>query len=127
MPVLHLRPPCEQIVRYVLPAFRSLIAKELSEKYGLSQVVIADNLGITQAAVSHYLYSKRGKKKIQQLQSLPEVREMANEVAKEMADGEASNQDATAKFCKFCALIMKNETRNEPLKKMWSTLEDRGT
>ena len=33
-----MRPPCELVVRYVLPTFRSLVAKELIEKYDLSQV-----------------------------------------------------------------------------------------
>ena len=108
-----MRPPCELIVRYVLPAFRSLLAKELSAKYKLSQVVIADNLGITQAAVSHYLYSKRGNKKIQQLQSLSEVRSMASEVAEKIASGEISKQEAMLKFCKLCAIIRKNGTLNK--------------
>lgn len=122
-----LRPPCEIIVRYVLPAFRSLLAKELSEKYKLSQVTIADNLDITQAAVSHYLYSKRGNKKIQQLQSLFEVRSVAGEVANKMASGKISKEDAVRKFCKLCTSIRKNGTFNQLQEEASGAPEDCGS
>ncbi len=36
-----MRPPCEIVVRYVLPTFRSLVAKELIEKYSMSQQAAA--------------------------------------------------------------------------------------
>lgn len=52
---------CERVVNDVLPAVRSLIAKDLQEK-GYSQTEIADLLHITQPAVSQYLSASRGKK-----------------------------------------------------------------
>jgi len=42
------------MVRYFLPAFRVLVAKELVRK-GVSQGRAARLLGVTQAAVSQYL------------------------------------------------------------------------
>jgi len=97
-----MRPPCEVIVRYILPAFRSMIAKELKEKYHLTQTAAAEKLGTTQAAISYYLYSKRGKKHIVQLEAVPGVREAASKVTKEIVEEGLSPIDAITMFCKLC-------------------------
>ena len=97
-----MRPPCEIIVRSILPAFRSLIARELIEKYNLTQASAAEKLGTTQAAISHYLYSKRGKKYIEQLEAIPEIRSVASEVAKGLMHNEVIPIDAITKFCTLC-------------------------
>lgn len=52
-------PPCQAMVRYFLPAFRVLVAKELVRK-GVSQGRAARLLGVTQAAVSQYLRKDEG-------------------------------------------------------------------
>jgi len=103
-----LRPPCELVVRYVLPAFRSLVARELIEKYDFSQVAAAEKLGTTQAAISHYLYSKRGDKRMRQLESVSLVQSTANEMAQGIAKGKVSAIDAMLTFCKLC-----NALRNQ--------------
>ncbi len=100
-----MRPPCELVVRYVLPAFRSLVAKELVEKYNFSQVSAAEKLGTTQAAISYYLYSKRGDKRIKELKSIASVQSAASETAKDMANGEVSPDDALLRFCKLCVAL----------------------
>lgn len=97
-----MRPPCELVVRLVLPAFRSLVAKMLIEKYHFSQVAAAEKLGTTQAAVSHYLYSKRGDKRMKQLEVLPSVQSIADEVAFGIATDRFSPFDAMLKFCELC-------------------------
>ncbi len=43
------------VVKYVLPAIRALIAKELVEKHGLKQVRAAERMGVTPAAVPNIL------------------------------------------------------------------------
>jgi predicted transcriptional regulator len=53
--------PCEVVVKDVLPIIRAFVAKELSEKYGMTQSQIASKLGVTQASVSYYLGARRGK------------------------------------------------------------------
>ena len=95
-----MRPPCELVVRYVLPTFRSLVAKELIEKYDLSQVDAAEKLGTTQAAISHYVYSKRGEKRMQEFESA--VQPTASQVAKGIANGKLSALDAMTMFCRLC-------------------------
>jgi len=98
-----MRPPCEIVVRYILPAFRSLIAKELLEEYNLTQAAAAKKLGTTQAAISYYLYSKRGKKYVEQLEAMPAVRAIVRESAKGIADENFSPADAVSRLCRLCA------------------------
>jgi len=100
-----LRPPCELVVRFVLPAFRSLVAKELIEKYHFSQTTVAEKLGITQAAISYYVYSKRGDPRIKQLESIPSVQSAASEVAQGIATKKLSVIDAMLKLCELCVAL----------------------
>jgi len=99
---MQMRTPCELVVKLVLPAFRSLVAKTLIEKYHFSQVTTAQKLGITQAAISHYLYSKRGDKRIKQLEAIPSIQSAANEIALSIATEKISPFDAMLKFCGLC-------------------------
>ena len=43
----------------IIPAFRRAVAREMSNHYHMTQAEIARRLGITQAAVSKYLSSKK--------------------------------------------------------------------
>jgi len=97
-----LRPPCEIVVRSVLPAFRSLVARRLIEDFHFSQVSAAKKLGTTQASVSNYLYSKRGNKLLKQLENAPKVQKIVNELAQGIADDRISPFDAMLKFCTLC-------------------------
>ncbi|MEI7827580.1 MAG: helix-turn-helix domain-containing protein [Euryarchaeota archaeon] len=54
-----IRPRCEIIVQYVLPAIRAEMAVRMRDE-GISQAQIARILGVTPAAVSQYIKSKRG-------------------------------------------------------------------
>lgn len=104
-----LRPPCEVVVRYLLPAFRSLVAKELVERHNLSQVASASKLGTTQAAVSQYVYSKRGKRGVSELESIPRVRSAVKRIAREIAGEESSSVETTWSFCLLCKSLREQE------------------
>ncbi len=54
-----IRPRCEIIVQYVLPAIRAEMAVRMKDE-GISQAQIARILGVTPAAVNQYVKSKRG-------------------------------------------------------------------
>ncbi len=56
---MRMGPRCETLGKYVLPVFRSLVAKELISTYHFTQVETAKKLGTTQAAISQYINSKR--------------------------------------------------------------------
>jgi predicted transcriptional regulator len=103
-----MRPPCELVVKLVLPAFRSLVAKELIKKHDFSQVAAARKLGTTQAAISHYIYSKRGQKMVKKLEAIPSIRSVANQIAGGIADQSLSPLEAMAKLCDLCT-VLKNE------------------
>ena len=54
------RPPCEVMAFSVLPAIRAQLARLLVEDYNIPQQRVASIMGLTSAAVSQYLNSKRG-------------------------------------------------------------------
>ena len=100
-----MRPPCEVVVRSVLPAFRSLVARRLIEEYCFSQVAAAKKLGTTQASISHYLYSKRGEKTLKQLEASASVQTIVDKIAKGIANDQISPLDAMMHFCKLCEAL----------------------
>ena len=57
-----MRFPCEDLVKYVIPAIRAIIVKELNQKYEKNQIEIANLLSITQPSVSYYLRGERGER-----------------------------------------------------------------
>jgi predicted transcriptional regulator len=97
--------PCEAVARYILPFFRSCVAKELVEKYNFTQMGAAEKLGTTQAAISQYLHSKRGHKGIEQFEAtLPMVQSVADETAKRIASGKI-DEEVMVSFCKLCVSL----------------------
>lgn len=102
-------PQCEIIGKYVLPVFRSMLAKQLVQKYNLSQTETAKKLGTTQAAVSQYLSSKRAFKGIEQVeQFLPRIQVMAQETAEKLMKSEISSKDITINFCQLCSTLCRD-------------------
>ncbi len=99
-----MRPPCEVVIKYVLPAFRCSVARSLVTEYGFTQVKTASALGTTQAAISYYLGERRGSR-IRGFEENELVRSAAVDVAKELATGQLGNVDATAKFCQLCSKL----------------------
>ena len=85
-----------------LPILRSLIVRDLIEKYHFSQVEAANKLGMTQAAISQYVSSKRGIKKSTKLQKSSKLKIMAHKIAKDLAENKRSDFDATSRLCDLC-------------------------
>jgi predicted transcriptional regulator len=99
-------PQCEIIGKYVLPIFRSMLAKQLVQKYHLSQTEAAKKLGTTQAAVSQYLSSKRAYKGVEHVESyLPKIQVMADETAGKLVRQEIGPEDVTLSFCGLCSTL----------------------
>jgi len=73
--------PQEIEIWFVLPAIRRELAKSLIN-YGLTQKQIAEKLGITDAAVSQYLNSKRAK----EIEFDQELNKKIKEAAKRIID-----------------------------------------
>jgi predicted transcriptional regulator len=78
----------EVVSEEVLPAVRSVMARRLSEDYGLNQREIAELLDLTQPAVSQYLNEKRADQGlVEKLTDDPQtgimLRDAADKAAKE--------------------------------------------
>jgi len=105
---------CETVGKYVLPVFRALVAKELVTSYHLTQTEAAKKLGMTQAAISQYVASKRAIRGSERFAStLPKIQRMANETAMRLAKNEVSWNDVTADFCKLCSTLVAEEEQTE--------------
>ena len=101
---------CETIGKYVMPVFRSLVAKELVNIHHLTQVDAAKKIGTTQAAISQYVTSKRAIKGSEQFAAmLPKIQAMAIETAKRLAKNEVSWDEVTLDFCKLCSPLYRKE------------------
>ena len=72
--------PQEIEVWYIIPALRREIAKCLIEDYKLSQKHVAEQMSITEAAVSQYLSSKRAKEVVFSNAVLDEIKKSAKTV-----------------------------------------------
>ena len=101
---------CESIGKFVLPVFRSLVARELISTYHLTQVDTAKKLKTTQAAVSQYINSKRAIKATEQFNDvMPRIQEAAKQTAKQLAKQETNWDQITLDFCKLCSTFYPKE------------------
>lgn len=103
---------CETIGKYIMPIFRSLVAKELVNTHHLTQVDAAKKLGTTQAAISQYISSKRAIKGSEQFATLlPKIQVIAIETAKRLASNEVNWDEVTKDFCKRCSTLFVEEEK----------------
>lgn len=88
---------CERAVPRFLPALRAHITASLTRDHGMSQREIAERLGLTQAAVSHYLRRRRGQRR----QEAAFLRNLGERLANRVAAG-LSGPRLTAAICGAC-------------------------
>jgi predicted transcriptional regulator len=101
---------CENVARYILPTFRSFIAKELVSKYKLTQNEAAKKLGTTQAAISQYKNSKRGVKGLPDYEEIePLIQNAASKIAKKMVKTEVTPSELNEAICELCKTIRKSK------------------
>lgn len=104
---------CETIGKYLLPWFRSLVAKELVFTHGLTQLQTSEILGTTQAAISQYVNSKRAIKGSEQFsQILPKMQKIANQTAQQLNNNQITWKEVTIGFCNICSNIIDDETNS---------------
>lgn len=79
----------EVVSEDLLPAIRSVLARQMSEEYGLNQREIAEMLDLTQPAVSQYLNKKRADQEIvDKLKDDPQTGILLNDAADKAAKEE---------------------------------------
>lgn len=92
-----MKPPCEIVVWYVIPAIRSELAKELLN-LGMKQKDVSELMDITQPAVSQYITDKRGSG----IKLDDNVRQMIKDFAYELSIGESTKADLIPRTCSIC-------------------------
>ena len=92
-----MKPPCEVVVWYVIPAIRSELAKELLN-LGMRQKDVSELMDITQPAVSQYITDKRGSG----IKLNDDVRKMVQDFARELAEGKATKAELIGRTCFIC-------------------------
>lgn len=79
-----------------------MVARELLEDYGMKQELVAERLGVTQAAVSKYRHQVRGE--AIDLEAADEVRQISRDIASVLAQ-DPSPLDVSQKLCQACTDI----------------------
>lgn len=94
----------EVVSQEVLPCLRAMVAKKLIES-GFSQRQAADKLGLSQPAISQYKRDLRGQK-AGIFVNYPQLLEDTNSIAKRVATGEISMQQATGEIFSACQELL---------------------
>jgi len=105
--LMTIRLRCETVTKYIMPAVRGLIAKTLVEEYGFSQSSAAKMLGLTQAAVSYYISSKRGYTMSKKLEGNTKVMEIIKSISKKLAETGGSKK-VDLNLCDICRMLYEN-------------------
>ena len=95
-----MKPPCEMVVWYVIPAIRSELAKDLLT-LGMKQKKISELMDITQPAVSQYITDKRGSG----IEFSDEVNQLIQSFAQDLYDENATKFDIIPRTCNICKKI----------------------
>lgn len=89
---------CETIFADIIPAIRAIVAKDLIEKYDLTQSEVSKRLGITQPAVSQYKSGLRGKK-LENILSNKKLMKWIDKLTLDIASGKTSFYENICEIC----------------------------
>jgi predicted transcriptional regulator len=98
---------CERMVRYVVPALRMLISRQLLEKYSLNQVQVAKLLNVTQPSISNYTGRRKSSAKIRRYLGNSVVNEYAESMARKLFEKGLSLKELEEDVCSLCAELRK--------------------
>lgn len=118
-------PPCIVVVRYILPAIRAQIARELINGYGLRRSEASKKMGVTPAAVTQYLKGVRGEITSSMVEGSEEATGVVSQIAEDLVKNEASMCEVLDKMCKACRAIRSSGLLCEMHKEMLPALKGR--
>lgn len=98
---------CESMVRYVVPALRMLISRQLLENYNLNQVQVARLLNVTQPSVSNYTGRRKSSAKIRRYVGNAVVNEYADSLAKKIFENGLTLKELESDICSLCTELRK--------------------
>ena len=90
----------DTMVLEILPSLRAMMARRLMDN-GFSQTDVAELLGVSQSAISHYKRSARGKN-IAMIESNPKLLDRVNSLARRMANAQLSPKRANIELFDLC-------------------------
>ncbi len=94
--------PPEIESQWMIPAVRSIIARQLIKRYGFSQTDAAKLLGVTQPTINNYLTGNRGKNEIiKKLKHDKEIMLMIKDIAKNLKDNNHVTPRCMSKYIKL--------------------------
>jgi len=99
--------PEELAVKSALPALRASIAKTLMTKYGLTQMKVAELLGVTQTAISYYISNKRGSAAQESIQA-DEIKKTVIEISSMLTQKEIDRRAVATKLTEALRYIKRN-------------------
>ena len=99
--------PEELAVKSALPAIRASIAKTLMTKYGLTQMRVAELLGVTQTAISYYISNKRGSAAQESIQA-DEIKKTVIEISSMLVQKEIDRRAVATKLTEALRYIKRN-------------------
>jgi len=99
---VKLRMPCELVTEHLLPIVRRLLALELVNNHGVSQVQAARVLGVTQPAISNYLSTELRLRRSPMEDGLEEIELTARDLAEDLLAGRLDQIGAMRMVCGLC-------------------------
>jgi len=99
------KPPCVTVVKYLLPAIRVLVMKELIEKHSMRKIDASAKMELTPAAITQYFKGDRGTMFINELSQSDETMKMVSELAETLARNDAPIESVIEKLCGICAAV----------------------
>ena len=118
-----MKPYCEIASQYLLPTLRALIAKNLMEKYHMTQQDAASKIGLTQSAVSQYMRQLRGSK-IKILEKDKVIMDEIDTFSGRIASGELNSLSILDAFCEICRSARRRKILCELHTKNFPNLKD---
>lgn len=100
-----MKPPCVTVVKYLLPAIRVLVMKELIETHKMRKIDASDKMDLTPAAITQYLKGKRGSMFVDEIEESQVAMRMVSKLSDALAKNDASLENIIERLCDICTSI----------------------
>lgn len=107
---------CEVFVRRMLPALRALLAKELIERHGLTQLEVSRILGVSQPLINYYLTGRRKVPYTTALSRCPRVISVVKSVARTLVTEGVKGRGDVNVACLLCTALRTSDALREALR-----------
>ncbi|MEM2104538.1 MAG: transcriptional regulator [Candidatus Bathyarchaeia archaeon] len=100
-----MKPPCVIVVKYLLPAIRVLVTRELLEKHNMRKIEASEKMELTPAAITQYFKGERGGVLAREIRQSREAMEMISKLAEVLAKEKATPESIIEKLCEICTAV----------------------